>query len=99
LDGETVRARLHAGTSAGEAVALSLRPEHIRIGGGGSNALAGTVRDAIYHGDHVRLLVGRSGGDELVVKLPGRVETPPPGSPVTLSFDAEDCLALPQRLQ
>jgi putative spermidine/putrescine transport system ATP-binding protein len=97
--GETVRARLRAGTNAGEAVVLSLRPEHIRLDGAAANALTGTVRDAIYHGDHVRLLVARPGGEEIVVKLPGRVETPRAESPVTLAFDAEDCLALPQGLQ
>jgi putative spermidine/putrescine transport system ATP-binding protein len=97
--GASVRARLHAGAAPGEAVVLSLRPEHIRLEGGGSNKLEGTVRDAIYHGDHVRLLIARSGGDELVVKLPGRIGPPPPESPVTLAFDAEDCLALPQRVQ
>jgi putative spermidine/putrescine transport system ATP-binding protein len=97
--GEAVEARLHAATGAGQAIVLSLRPEHIRIGGIGANTLAGTVSDAIYHGDHVRLLVARPGGGELVIKLPGRVETPPPGSLVTLGFRAEDCLALPQGLQ
>jgi putative spermidine/putrescine transport system ATP-binding protein len=61
--------------------------------------LAATVNDAIYYGDHVRLLVAGPGSVELVVKLPGRVETPPPGSLVTLGFRAEDCLALPQGLQ
>jgi putative spermidine/putrescine transport system ATP-binding protein len=98
-DGAGVRARLQGAADAGAAVVLSLRPEHIRLGEGGDNALSGTVSDAIYHGDHVRLLVAGPGGGELVVKLPGRIETPPPGSAVMLGFRAEDCLALPQGLQ
>jgi putative spermidine/putrescine transport system ATP-binding protein len=97
--GAAVRARLRAAADAEREIVLSLRPEHIRLGETGPNALAGTVSDAIYHGDHVRLLVTGPGLGELVVKLPGRVTTPPPGSPVTLAFRAEDCLALPQRLQ
>jgi putative spermidine/putrescine transport system ATP-binding protein len=96
--GEAVRARFGSAAGAGDAIVLSLRPEHIHLGGD-ENALAGTVSDAIYYGDHVRLLVAGPGGGELVVKLPGRVETPPPGSAVTLGFRAEDCLALPQGLQ
>jgi putative spermidine/putrescine transport system ATP-binding protein len=97
-DGAGVRARLQGAAGPGAPIVLSLRPEHIRLGES-ENALAGTVNDTIYHGDHVRLLVAGPGGGELVVKLPGRVETPPPGSTVTLGFRAEDCLALPQGLQ
>jgi putative spermidine/putrescine transport system ATP-binding protein len=95
--GEAVTVRRGAALAAGERAALSLRPEHLRLGAG-TNTLAGTVRDAIYHGDHVRLIVAAAGLDELVVTLPARAEAPPPGSPVTLGFAGEECLALPAGL-
>ncbi|MBX6368294.1 MAG: ABC transporter ATP-binding protein [Rhodospirillales bacterium] len=97
--GTEIRARVRHPAEPGEAVVLSLRPEHIRLGGGDGNILVGTVNDAIYYGDHVRLLVTGPDSGEIVVKLPGRVATPPPGSAVTLAFRAEDCLALPQPVQ
>jgi len=97
--GETACASVAATTVApGAAVLLSLRPEHIGLSEA-ENEIGGVVKDVIYHGDHVRILVAAAGLAEMMVKLPGRTDPPSPGSAVRLGFRAQDCLALPQELQ
>jgi len=60
----------------GARVIVSVRPEHVAIAEGpadGVNALAGEVRDLVYHGDHLRARI-KVGTSEMLVKVA-------PGSP------------------
>jgi len=76
-----------------------LRPErlHVQGHGGGANRLAGRAVQVVFRGDHVRLCVSIDRVGEVHAKVPRReaVGLPAPGDPVTLSWSATGCVALP----
>ncbi|MEP7182989.1 MAG: ABC transporter ATP-binding protein [Betaproteobacteria bacterium] len=78
--------------AAGARALLSIRPEQITVGGadGLDCALAGTLAETIFLGDHVRLRVAVPGLADIVVKGPA-VAVPPEGSAVRLGWKAADC--------
>jgi sn-glycerol 3-phosphate transport system ATP-binding protein len=75
------RERVLNGGSAAR-VTLGIRPEHIRVGGGG---IAATVTSAEYHGADT-VLAARVGDESLLVRAPGEVALAP-GSQVRLGWE------------
>ncbi|WP_050467969.1 ABC transporter ATP-binding protein [Herbaspirillum chlorophenolicum] len=88
--------------SAGEALFL-LRPERIRLAPGSGhaapaiNVASGIVRDASYTGAGIHITVALAGHGELAVDAPESAfaAIPAPGSPVQLSWSAQDLVPLP----
>lgn len=74
LNGRVVTGQVAAGLGAGDPALLVVRPEKIHLTDGHSdmrtNRLSGQVLESIYVGDHLRVVVGLEGGEQLVVKHP-----------------------------
>ncbi|MDF0600200.1 ABC transporter ATP-binding protein [Psychromarinibacter sp. C21-152] len=87
------------GIAPGERVVVSVRPERIRLldpQGRAEVELSATLREAIYVGDHLRLVLRPDQGDPIVVKAPaetGRAERDA-GTEVRLGWAARDGRAL-----
>jgi len=97
--GETVWAVACGKVSVGGKAEVSLRPERVVIGAcppSLDNRFRGVIRNSVYHGDHVRLIVEVCGNSNFVVKVPNGRDTalPEVGSEVTMGWQKEDCLAL-----
>ncbi len=88
---------------AGRDLSLVIRPEHLRLGEAGpdENALAGEVRQAVYQGDTVLLILDAGGGLELRVRLQAGRATHPvvarPGERVDLALHRDDTVVLAER--
>ena len=98
-DGTLVQARPVAIDRPGSRTSLSLRPEKVDIVPPGTehpNRLPATVRETIYHGDHMRLRLVVPGNDDFTIKMRYRANRPVPtiGEKLFVSFAAQDCLAL-----
>ena len=77
---------------AGEAVAVAVRPERIRLlppsdAPPAPNTAAGTLRELAYRGEAWVALVETAGGQVLRVVVPGGAAPPPSGSQVALAWD------------
>jgi putative spermidine/putrescine transport system ATP-binding protein len=86
----------------GARVTVSLRPERVQIGAAGHTIpkvlgrhLAGTLREVIYLGDHVRARVALPGNDDFTVKRPidEAHKLPAIGGAVDLAWLPEHCRA------
>jgi len=86
----------------GARVSVSVRPERVQIGGAGhtipaaaGRRLAGTLREVIYLGDHVRARVALPGNDDFTVKRPidESHKLPAIGEAVELAWAPEHCRA------
>jgi spermidine/putrescine transport system ATP-binding protein len=79
-------------------LSLSLRPEALRMvrgGGGGANALSGTVRSTIYLGDIAQHEIGLDGCDALLRVAELNPKNPPAaGERVALEIDTDDVVPL-----
>lgn len=108
IEGDRCIARLADGTAItatrvnvygqGMATSLSVRPERMGLGPApddAENRLSGIVRETIYLGDHVRVVVEAGGRSDVMVKLPSGSDrrVPAPGETVDLFFRAQDCRA------
>ena len=97
-DGTVIHARAGCGDGAGRRVSLSLRPEKIDIEPPGdiANKLRATVKETIYHGDHMRVRLDVLGNDDFTVKMRYRANrvVPKPGDMLSIGFAERDCLAL-----
>jgi putative spermidine/putrescine transport system ATP-binding protein len=100
IDGTLVEA-----VSNGDAVTVSLRPERVQIRTAGHTIdgdpgcrLAGSLREIIYLGDHVRARVMLAGNEEFMVKRPiSEAKTlPRVGEDVDVSWAPEHCRAFAQ---
>jgi putative spermidine/putrescine transport system ATP-binding protein len=87
---------------AGTPVTVSLRPERVQIAAPGHTiaatagcSLAGTLREVIYLGDHVRARVALPGNDDFTVKRPidEASRLPAIGGAVELAWAPEHCRA------
>lgn len=74
---------------------VAIRPERVAVAPVpakdlGEGALAATLREAIFQGDHVRLRLSLGGdGGEILVKRPvGGAKLPDPGAPAAVAWDA-----------
>ena len=86
----------------GAQVTVSLRPERVQVCARGHTIqavagcrLAGTLREVIYLGDHVRARVALPGNDDFTVKRPidEAHKLPAIGEPVELAWAPEHCRA------
>jgi putative spermidine/putrescine transport system ATP-binding protein len=89
--------------SLGEAVLLCVRPEQCELDAadhGAQNVLQVTVRDVVFHGDHVRLSLDAGGGLHLTTRVrPDRAASLTLGQKADLFFSAQSARALkPQNL-
>jgi putative spermidine/putrescine transport system ATP-binding protein len=98
-----IEATLASLLAAGSRVTVSLRPERVQlaaaaptISGAPGCTLAGTLREVIYLGDHVRARVALPGNDDFTVKRPidEAHKLPRTGGAVELAWVPEHCRAL-----
>jgi putative spermidine/putrescine transport system ATP-binding protein len=102
-DGTLVKGRCAAGLTPGQPVALSLRPEKVRLLAEGHqasdtlNAVPATLTDLVYHGDHTRLCLNACGSVDFLMKVPNDAALPAlrPGARLTVGWDTSQCQALP----
>ncbi|WP_441258734.1 ABC transporter ATP-binding protein [Bradyrhizobium sp. 521_C7_N1_3] len=85
--------------AVGRPTELSLRPERVKLNptpGSLPNVFTARVAEVVYLGDHVRARVSVCGHDGFVIKLPNSegVVQLEPGTPITIGWKTEDCLAL-----
>jgi putative spermidine/putrescine transport system ATP-binding protein len=89
----------------GGAVTVSLRPERVQIHMAGHTingrrgcSLAGTLREIVYLGDHVRARVALNGSEEFTVKRPiGEAHAiPDVGAAVEMVWEPEHCRVFAQ---
>ncbi|WP_366512438.1 ABC transporter ATP-binding protein [Mesorhizobium sp.] len=96
--GAVVKASIPKPVGAGESRVLSVRPEMIVVGPdaqGLANCYESKVREIIYLGDHVRVLLPFDGVDDLSIKLTHRrAANIAVGGTVQFGWKAEDCRAL-----
>ncbi len=97
-----IEGSLAAPLPPGARVTVSLRPERVQIGAAGHTIpaadgcrLAGTLREVIYLGDHVRARVALPGNDDFTVKRPidEAHRLPAIGEVVELAWAPEHCRA------
>jgi putative spermidine/putrescine transport system ATP-binding protein len=82
---------LGAALAPGEQALVSVRPEQIVLGDGSAECkVDGTLAEAIYLGDHVRLRVAVRDVGDIVVKSDA-AHAPEVGANVRLGWRAEDC--------
>jgi putative spermidine/putrescine transport system ATP-binding protein len=89
-----------AGCAEGSQVLVSLRPERLKVGNHGAglaNRLVGRIRELVYLGDHLRVVVGMDGEQALIAKLHNGEKSAgiELGATCALSWDAGDCVILP----
>jgi putative spermidine/putrescine transport system ATP-binding protein len=98
----TIAGSLAAPLPAGSRVTVSLRPERVQIRASGHTmvasagcSLAGTLREVIYLGDHVRARVALPANDDFTVKRPidEAHRLPAIGEGVELTWAPEHCRA------
>ncbi|HXG44034.1 MAG TPA: ABC transporter ATP-binding protein [Gemmatimonadales bacterium] len=92
------------GARAGVAVRIAVRPEWVDLvrpgeAAAGKNALSGTVRDVIYLGGTLHVLVALPDGTTVTVALrnEGQLSNPlawKPGDPAAVAWRPEDCQVL-----
>jgi putative spermidine/putrescine transport system ATP-binding protein len=92
VDGGAMLAGTFGGALApGEPALVSVRPEQIMLGDGPADcAVNGTLAEAIYLGDHLRLRIAVGGMGDIVVKSHAS-QAPAVGAAVRLGWRAEDC--------
>jgi putative spermidine/putrescine transport system ATP-binding protein len=85
-----------------EALHLMIRPELLRLDppeDGAHNLLTGEVRQGIYQGDSVLMLVDIGEGREVSVRIPAsraaQDAIPEPGRPIRLGLHRDDSIVLP----
>lgn len=97
-DGTRIQAEAVNIDAVGSRSTLSLRPERIELEPSESrdNIVEGTVREVLYLGDHLRIVMSVAGNDEFIVKVPngGRQAAPVEGQNYRLGWSAEDAKAL-----
>lgn len=97
--GPRLPAGVAPGLAVGDAVLLSIRPERLRLLGPGETRpaeLGARLRQAIYVGDHLRLLAEGPGGQEIVIKLApgGGLPDLTPGRDLRLGWEIAEGRAL-----
>ncbi len=94
--GCVLRATSPTGRAAGEAVALALRPERIRLvaAAPAENGVAVRLRDLAYRGDGWLAVVALPNGAEWRLSLPADTPPPLPGTELALAWAAESLAPL-----
>jgi putative spermidine/putrescine transport system ATP-binding protein len=77
---------------------LSLRPERVELSPAEDrdNRVEGVVREVLYLGDHLRIVMSVAGNDEFIIKVPngGRKRAPEEGQRYMIGWSASDGKAL-----
>ena len=112
IEGGTCRVQLDDGTellaeavnvsSAGERTTISLRPERVELDFNArmDNVVQGEIRDIIYVGDHLRIIMNTCGNPAFVAKIRNRSRARPLARPLTkgqhisIGWSTADCKAL-----
>lgn len=91
-NGQNIRVDAQAPLHEGQDIRLSLRPERLRlnINDTSGNNLPATIRDIVYHGDHLRVALDFA-GQSLVTKADRSFQTMKIGDQATVSFAPADC--------
>jgi putative spermidine/putrescine transport system ATP-binding protein len=97
--GATIRASAGAAIRTSGATSVSLRPERIAVGDRArlcDNVFNGGVKDLIYYGDHLRLVMHVCGRNDFIVKLPndGAARNLRIGESLDVGWMADACRAL-----
>jgi putative spermidine/putrescine transport system ATP-binding protein len=96
--GESVIARAVNIAGAGQPTSLSLRPEKVRLAGGGTtlNKITARFRNMLYQGDHVRFLLNVDADRQFTIRQPAgpAMSGLTQGDALPLYFAADDCRAL-----
>ena len=81
------RVRVRGRAAAGAAVLVAVRPENVRVGPGGENALEVKVRDLVFLGSKLLVHCHAAEGDQIVAELPaGSLTGVAPGDLITVSW-------------
>ena len=101
-DAWTLRAQRAAGEQVGDAVAVVVRPERLRIITGndaspeGDNVVSATVTDVVYLGNSRKLVLRLNTGDPCVVReTAGRESSAAPGDVVRVAWHPEHGVMVP----
>ncbi|WP_421089357.1 ABC transporter ATP-binding protein [Pseudochrobactrum sp. MP213Fo] len=91
-NGQDIHVDADAPLQSGQDIRLSLRPERLRlnIADTSGNNMAATVRDIVYHGDHLRVVLDFA-GQSLITKADRHFQSLKIADQVTLSFAPADC--------
>jgi putative spermidine/putrescine transport system ATP-binding protein len=75
---------------------LSIRPERIHLNSKYKNKADATIKQLIYHGDHIRCLIKIDKDNDFIVKIPNSniKSTLKIGEKIPISWDTMDCHAL-----
>ncbi|MEX3981239.1 ABC transporter ATP-binding protein [Paraburkholderia sp. EG287A] len=97
--GATIRASTGAAIRASGSACVSLRPERVAVGEHArvcDNVFNGGVKDLIYYGDHLRIVMQVCGRNDFIVKLPndGAARQLRIGDSVQIGWMADACRAL-----
>jgi putative spermidine/putrescine transport system ATP-binding protein len=94
------RLKLAAEPPTGGDLRLVIRPELLRIGAAGpdDNALEGVLRQTVYQGDSLLLVVDAGDGQEIRVRIAAgrasQADIPAPGGRVALALHRDDAIVL-----
>ncbi|HEY4297459.1 MAG TPA: ABC transporter ATP-binding protein [Paraburkholderia sp.] len=78
--------------ASGDEVAVVVRPEKLRLDGAGENRIAGVVADCVYAGADTKVIVNVGRAGHFTVRA--GFAAPPPGSAVTVSWNAADSVVV-----
>jgi putative spermidine/putrescine transport system ATP-binding protein len=93
VDTAAGRVRARGRAAAGAAVLVAVRPEHMRVGAAGDNALSLKVRDRVFLGSKLLVHFDAPGSDQVVSELPpGEASGAAPGERVTVSWPVDATL-------
>jgi putative spermidine/putrescine transport system ATP-binding protein len=93
VDTAAGRVRARGRAAIGAAVLVAVRPENVRVGPGGDNALALKVRDLVFLGSKLLLHFEAPDGDQVLAEVPaGNLHGVAPGERATVSWPASATL-------
>lgn len=97
-DGTTIRAEAVNIDGVGSRSTISLRPERVELNPAEKreNMVSGVVKEVLYLGDHLRIVMAVAGNNEFIIKVPngGLNATPVEGTNCMLGWSAKDARAL-----
>ena len=93
VDTAAGRVRAPGRAAIGATVLVAVRPENVRVGPGGDNALELKVRDLVFLGSKLLLHFEAPDGDQVLAEVPaGNLHGVAPGERVTVSWSASATL-------
>lgn len=97
-DGTLLKADAVNVGAVGDKTTLSLRPERIEIYNNADldNLIEGTIKEILYLGDHLRVVMDVAGNDDFIVKVRNKSSgwDISEGQKIKIGWSAEDCKAL-----